>query len=735
MTIEYIDDHVEKALDRILEQYKNKSKVRGLITAIVKPLQGIEDAAQPLLTLRHVNTAVGAQLDGVGQIVGLARELEQDDEDYRALIKAKIVQNLNNGTPEEVIAAAKFFLNTTEIWFTENYPAEVDIQTTEEIEESLRPKLRKVLEKFLPSGVALGIFGQYDVERPFLFDSGEGFGFIDGESTYVWTNGPIVDQSETFTAFRTTTRLMKHPTLDVFVGYDNIYKKIKFYKVKNKQVQLITTFDMGVNNFYFGTSANQFTSVNFLKTNVTATDNVIAGVDGTVNGGRIVEDFSIAVHKIGVDRYFGTIGLQYTCQMYMKKLDRDFVAMQFTATRFAGVTKTIFNLANGTIVSEGANTIAKIEPHPTAAGWYLCSITSTCTTDGAGYCDISLMSADGSTDFYEGTGAGVYLNNTVMTDTAVNFLTDMKWSPDGTRLLYVCANHNFKMLYVPINPTNLTITSISVNYSPSLNYGQPNPTNSVEWVNDNFFLTFGGEQDFAGSAENMKAYYYYMDEWSAYWEEPYWNDYLTLYSNNTVNHTARNGENANPVIAMGLSAAPFVVATKINTDDPYNDMTVYFTTHTPNINPPGAVKRVIWSPDFSYLIALHDASPYISFYSYDYAGAALTKITTPAAIASVVTATVSDLQFHSSNGLTRLVISLATTQFIFDVTGAGFDTFTPFTTVIGALVGEPLSSYFFEDDETLVRPMKGSPYLKVNEKFEVEKIIDPDIGGLLSDAF
>jgi hypothetical protein len=117
MSSTYISDHITRAKIRLIEQYKGKPKVEGVIEALVKPLQEIEDVLQQLKTERWVDSAVGVQLDKIGEIVGMEREYEQGDEDYRLLIKAKIIMNLNQGTPEEVIAAAKFFIGAIFIWY------------------------------------------------------------------------------------------------------------------------------------------------------------------------------------------------------------------------------------------------------------------------------------------------------------------------------------------------------------------------------------------------------------------------------------------------------------------------------------------------------------------------------------------------------------------------------------------------------------------------------------------
>ncbi len=178
MNSTYISDHIARAKDRLIEQYKEKPKIEGLLEAIVKPLQELEDLFLALGTERWIDSAIGAQLDVVGKIVGALREVGQNDEDYRLAIKAQIIMNLNQGTPEEIIAAAKFFIGSIFIWYLEVYPAAVDIFSSTVIPEENRAKIRAQLKKFLPAGVSLDSFGQFDEANPFIFSGGSGFGDV-----------------------------------------------------------------------------------------------------------------------------------------------------------------------------------------------------------------------------------------------------------------------------------------------------------------------------------------------------------------------------------------------------------------------------------------------------------------------------------------------------------------------------------------------------------------------------
>lgn len=172
-----ISDHIERAKERLLEQYKNKPRIAGMFEATIQQIQDLEDAFNAL-SQETIDTAVGVQLDRLGEIVGLARETGQSDDDYRIDLKAKIVQNLNQGTPEEVIAAAKFFIGASFVWYLEVYPAAVDIMSSTPIDPALVAKIRSKLKGFLPAGVSLDVLGFFPEEDAFRFNEAPGFGDV-----------------------------------------------------------------------------------------------------------------------------------------------------------------------------------------------------------------------------------------------------------------------------------------------------------------------------------------------------------------------------------------------------------------------------------------------------------------------------------------------------------------------------------------------------------------------------
>ena len=118
-SIQHISTHIEDALLRLLEQYKDKEKLEGTITAIVQQFQDLEDTTFSLVVGRELATAVGVQLDLLGTIVDLDRVSGQSDARYRTLLYVKIGQNTSQGAPEKLISVYKL-LTGADIVFYQN---------------------------------------------------------------------------------------------------------------------------------------------------------------------------------------------------------------------------------------------------------------------------------------------------------------------------------------------------------------------------------------------------------------------------------------------------------------------------------------------------------------------------------------------------------------------------------------------------------------------------------------
>ena len=90
---------------------------------IIDQIQELEDALNDLLLYCSVDTAEGANLDAVGQIVGLRRRGGESDDDYRAAIKVQVQINLSKGEGNRLLQIVKFYTDSTIVNLLEQFPA------------------------------------------------------------------------------------------------------------------------------------------------------------------------------------------------------------------------------------------------------------------------------------------------------------------------------------------------------------------------------------------------------------------------------------------------------------------------------------------------------------------------------------------------------------------------------------------------------------------------------------
>lgn len=81
----------------------SETNTQKILRILLKPAVALEAAMQQVLYLRSIDTAVGAQLDVIGSLVGRAREGVTDDEIYRRYCRSQITANKSDGIIDEMI--------------------------------------------------------------------------------------------------------------------------------------------------------------------------------------------------------------------------------------------------------------------------------------------------------------------------------------------------------------------------------------------------------------------------------------------------------------------------------------------------------------------------------------------------------------------------------------------------------------------------------------------------------
>lgn len=122
-----ITTHVQDALNRFLEQYKNRPYITAIMTALVDQIQDFENAAYPVANGRYLYNgttypAIGAQLDGIGELLDTERNGLPDSE-YLIVLLGTIGQNFSDGTWETLLSLVETLTQATTIAAFEHHPA------------------------------------------------------------------------------------------------------------------------------------------------------------------------------------------------------------------------------------------------------------------------------------------------------------------------------------------------------------------------------------------------------------------------------------------------------------------------------------------------------------------------------------------------------------------------------------------------------------------------------------
>lgn len=131
-----MSDYKKKLKDDLLEQFKDKPNLNDLMEVVGVQLDDIYLFFEQLQNERSVDTAVGKQLDRIGDIVVFTREEvrrqtgKSDDETYRRYIMYKILKNTCRCTYYDMMSVINMFWNGTPLRYreSENMPATIQLE-------------------------------------------------------------------------------------------------------------------------------------------------------------------------------------------------------------------------------------------------------------------------------------------------------------------------------------------------------------------------------------------------------------------------------------------------------------------------------------------------------------------------------------------------------------------------------------------------------------------------------
>jgi hypothetical protein len=243
-----VEEFLDEARARVTEQFKSKDIFDRYLQILLYDSAELQEVFRQLMQERSIDTAVGAQLDIIGEIVGQPRDLIDtslfqyfafdgylnaesfgdlnnnsvggiyyslgdplsgntllNDEQYRLFIKAKIIKNTSNVTPNQLLDFLKFVFNSPYNSITELGNAKMillvgkPLSNFEKILLTYQSTSSGYSSRFIPKQIGVGIeFGQFDYENYFGFQgspNAKGYGDLQIISAYGYNYGADYGQS------------------------------------------------------------------------------------------------------------------------------------------------------------------------------------------------------------------------------------------------------------------------------------------------------------------------------------------------------------------------------------------------------------------------------------------------------------------------------------------------------------------------------------------------------------
>lgn len=159
---------IQRYLDEIESQHQGSPKYMATLTALLEKVDAAHQVMKDMPAAFDLSTAVGNQLDILGQIVGVDRRHSLidipgasellDDESFRRASKAKSIQNQWNGTNERIVSIWKSaFGSTIKASWVDNQDMTIDLYLIGDIPLDLVRLIQRGYYIPRPMGVSMGI--------------------------------------------------------------------------------------------------------------------------------------------------------------------------------------------------------------------------------------------------------------------------------------------------------------------------------------------------------------------------------------------------------------------------------------------------------------------------------------------------------------------------------------------------------------------------------------------------
>ena len=123
-----MENLIDKALALYTQQFRESRNISNLTRSLLNNVPTLSQDYKDLMNDRWVDSAIGVQLDRMGEIIGLPRNGRSDDA-YRIALQFQSFVNISSASPEVIISATRQLTGGALIKYWENYPAGFQVFT------------------------------------------------------------------------------------------------------------------------------------------------------------------------------------------------------------------------------------------------------------------------------------------------------------------------------------------------------------------------------------------------------------------------------------------------------------------------------------------------------------------------------------------------------------------------------------------------------------------------------
>ena len=158
--------HISDYLNLIPPMNREKPRFISFLTAVLSQVSDLEELRTNLISVFDLDTAIGNQLDILGRLTGVSRGLpfEPDsgsrtfsDEDFRLLIRARILQDHWDGTNAGLVTILQTLFPDSGMTFSDEQDMTVSVKAPSDIPAVQLEMLEHGLLLPAPPGIRLTV--------------------------------------------------------------------------------------------------------------------------------------------------------------------------------------------------------------------------------------------------------------------------------------------------------------------------------------------------------------------------------------------------------------------------------------------------------------------------------------------------------------------------------------------------------------------------------------------------